>query len=180
MDNSMVLLTPDEVAATLRIEVDLLEELVDAHAIEAIRVGSHLRFTQEGLRAFLRSASTMPSTKPMDRRVNRYAQQAVDRDASLQGMPTADDFREALDTKFAAAAQRGLPSLTVRAGDLHAELGGYPSTRHRMPVCCAVMREKMTDGDRIVAAPPSGNGASLEIQYFLPRKACMISKPAVD
>lgn len=173
MDNSLVLLTPDEVAAMLRIDVSLLEELVDAHAIEAFRVGGQLRFTEESVRAFLRSASTMPFTKPLDRRVTRYAQQAVDRDASLQGMPTADDFREALDTKFAEAAQRGLPSIAVRAGDFHAELGGYPSTHHRMPVCCAMMREKMADGDRIVAAPPKGSGASLEVEYVLPREGHM-------
>ena len=69
------------------------------------------------------------------------------------------------------AAGEGLAQRTirVRAGDLHLLAGGYPGPSHRMPECCRAMREAMTDGDVVVESPPKGAGASLVIEYRLPR-----------
>jgi hypothetical protein len=82
----------------------------------------------------------------------------------------ADEFRAALRRHLKAAEQHGSKYLDVNSGKLHRELGGYPGPSHRMPVCCEVMRSEMTIGDRIIAAPKKGNGASLTICYRLPRR----------
>ena len=59
----------------------------------------------------------------------------------------------------------------MRSGDLHKRVGGYPGSNHRMPVCCEVMYAEMIDGvDEILHAPPKRKGASLEIEYLLPRR----------
>ena len=60
--------------------------------------------------------------------------------------------------------------IVVRAGDLHGAVGGYSGTNHRMPMCCNVMYAEMVEGvDDVRSAPPSGQGASVEIEYLLPR-----------
>ena len=41
--------------------------------------------------------------------------------------PTADDFRHELAQRFADATSAGLTSLTINAGELHRDLGGYPT-----------------------------------------------------
>ena len=82
---------------------------------------------------------------------------------------TADDFRKELAALFEAAANAGRARMVVRAGDLHRGVGGYPGTNHRMPMCCDVMYAEMVDGDEVLSAPPSGQGASVEIEYLLPR-----------
>jgi len=84
-------------------------------------------------------------------------------------MPTAEDFRNSINEKFRNAQGEAQRSIRIRSGDLHRELGGYPGPSHRMPVCCHVMRSAMNDGDRVIDAPPSGAGASLVIEYRLPR-----------
>ncbi len=38
-----------------------------------------------------------------------------------------------------------------------------------MPTCCSVMKQMMQSVDRVVAQPPNGLGASLRIEYVLPR-----------
>ena len=81
----------------------------------------------------------------------------------------ADRFRSALRRHLAEAEARGAKLVDINSGKLHREVGGYPGTSHRMPVCCEVMRSEMTIGDRIIAAPRKGNGASLTICYRLPR-----------
>jgi 5-methylcytosine-specific restriction protein A len=57
----------------------------------------------------------------------------------------------------------------INAGELHRAVGGYPGRSHRMPICCAAMREEMRAGDEGVTSPASGYGASLTIRYLLPR-----------
>jgi hypothetical protein len=81
----------------------------------------------------------------------------------------SDTFSAALEAEFAHGVRVGMPTITVQAGELHRRVGGYPGPNHRMPICCEVMRATMRAGDRIVAQPPSGIGASLEIEYRLPR-----------
>lgn len=62
-----------------------------------------------------------------------------------------------------------MTEITIRAGDLHKALGGYPGPNHRMPICCSAMYQAMDIGDEIVKAPPKGRGANLYIRYRLPR-----------
>ncbi len=83
----------------------------------------------------------------------------------------ADDFRSALRRHLKNAERAGAKYIDINSGKLHREIGGYPGPSHRMPVCCEVMRGEMTIGDRIIAAPKKGNGASLIITYRLPRRS---------
>lgn len=83
-------------------------------------------------------------------------------------IPEAQDFRTALQKRFVQAQKYGYPHIDVQSGDLHRELGHYPGSNHRMPICCDVMRQAMRDGDTIVQDSPSGQGASLLIRYMLP------------
>jgi hypothetical protein len=82
---------------------------------------------------------------------------------------SAEDFQAVLRQEFAEASARGDMCLRISAGKLHKRVGGYPGANHRMPVCCNVMRAMMRAGDVVVDAPPKGLGASLEIEYRLPR-----------
>jgi hypothetical protein len=85
--------------------------------------------------------------------------------------PTADSFRAALAQLLQEATTGGQQSVRITAGELDRKVGGYPRRRHRMPVCCNVMKAEMDAayGDAVVKAPPSGQGASLTIEYRLPR-----------
>ena len=83
---------------------------------------------------------------------------------------TADDFRAELASLFEAAAKAERGTIVVRSGDLHRAMGGYPGPNHRMPMCCNVMYAEMVEGvDELLSAPPSGQGASVVIEYLLPR-----------
>ena len=83
--------------------------------------------------------------------------------------PTAEHFRRKLLAWLEAADKFGRSYKEVNAGELHEAVGGYPDPNHRMPNCCSVMRAEMREGDRIVQAPPQGDGASLTVRYELPR-----------
>lgn len=88
--------------------------------------------------------------------------------------PKTESFRMALMDIFKTATLEGKTSVVIRASDLHRMVGGYPPKRgesHRMPVCCDVMRSFMdvSVGDRVLCSPPKKRGASLEIEYKLPR-----------
>lgn len=82
---------------------------------------------------------------------------------------TVDVFRGALAREFDQATVAGRDSLQIRAGDLHGSVGGYPDRDNRMPLCCRAMKAAMGPGDKIVESPPSGQGASLTIEYRFPR-----------
>ena len=82
-------------------------------------------------------------------------------------LPTKEDFEIALQTRFQRAKEQGERSIVVKSGDLHQEVGGYPGHNHRMPLCCAVMREMMREGDTVDSSPESGQGASLLIRYVI-------------
>jgi len=79
------------------------------------------------------------------------------------------DFHGELHRIFSDAGIRGLNRISVTSGDLHRRVGGYPGHNHRMPACCSAMRPEMREGDRITQSPPSGNGATLTIEYQSPR-----------
>ena len=84
-------------------------------------------------------------------------------------MPSTDDFRSKLGERLRVAELKGLPHVDVNAGDLHREVGGYPGGSHQMPNCCRIMYDAQKTGDRVLVAPPKGNGASVTIRYALPR-----------
>jgi len=84
-------------------------------------------------------------------------------------MTTTKQFHNQLHDIFTHAEERGDWFVKVNAGDLHRMVGGYPGTNHRMPMCCGVMYDEMKADDKILAAPPKGKGASVTIQYRLPR-----------
>jgi 5-methylcytosine-specific restriction protein A len=81
--------------------------------------------------------------------------------------PSSEDFRKTLVALKEKARREGLDRLELTAGDLHRIVDGYPGNDHRMPVCCAVMRQEMRGRDEVVDAPPKGAGASLTIAYSL-------------
>ena len=84
-------------------------------------------------------------------------------------MPTTDDFKTELRRQLKRAGLRPLTHVDINAGTLHRRVGGYPGGNHRMPACCSAMRGEMIAGDKIVAEPPRGAGATLTIRYRLPR-----------
>ncbi len=80
----------------------------------------------------------------------------------------------ALDGVLDGAAADGLiRGVSVQAGNLHRLIGGYPARdgAHSMPTVCGAMRREYSPdkGDRIVYEPKKGKGASLEIEFVLPR-----------
>jgi len=87
----------------------------------------------------------------------------------IDNNPTAQDFREKINHIFQAAKCNGQQYINVNSGDLHRQVGGYPGHNHRMPNCCSVMKQHMKPGDEILDGPPSRQGASLTIRYYLPR-----------
>jgi 5-methylcytosine-specific restriction protein A len=82
---------------------------------------------------------------------------------------TAAAFHQALRRQFTRAARAGERSVRVQAGALHRIIGGYPGPRHRMPTCCEVMQSERRPGDAVLQSPPRGVGASLTIEYKVPR-----------
>lgn len=86
-------------------------------------------------------------------------------------MPTADQFREELNSMFYEAFKRNQSAVDINPGTLHRRVGDYPGPNHRISICCEVMRSAMDEaaGDLVITEPPSGRGASLTIRYVLPR-----------
>lgn len=89
--------------------------------------------------------------------------------APLVAPPKMNDFRTCLMRLLEAAHARGFQKITMNAGELHRAVGGYPTPFNRMTMCCKAMREEQRPGDRLLQEPPSGFGASLAIEYCLPR-----------
>lgn len=48
--------------------------------------------------------------------------------------------------------------IELRSGNIHSEVGGYPGTNHRMPVCCDAMCKAMRGDDEIIAQPRKRKG----------------------
>ena len=80
------------------------------------------------------------------------------------------EFERELRRILKRATSKGQKHIEVSGKELHIEVGGYPNHgKHRMPICCGVMREHLQDGDTIISEPPKGEGATLRIRYVLPR-----------
>lgn len=80
---------------------------------------------------------------------------------------TAEIFMEELNQMMKNAKEAGYKHIDITSRDLHTKVGGYPGRDHRMPTCCNVMRSLMKAGDKILQAPPKGDGATLTIRYYL-------------
>ena len=61
--------------------------------------------------------------------------------------PTAWDFRNKLTVILNVARQKGDAYVDVESGHLHSQVGGYPNSNHRLPICCDVMKKMMRAGD---------------------------------
>lgn len=85
--------------------------------------------------------------------------------------PDRGAFETALKHLLDRARESGATSVDVSAGELHRLVGDYPSNsgRARMPVCCSVMKSMMGPADVVLASPPSGQGASLTVRFYLQR-----------
>lgn len=82
-------------------------------------------------------------------------------------MPNSKDFRKRIEEIKEEARREGRESVEICSGDLHRDVGGYPSRNHRMASCCQVMYSMKKPADLVLEAPPKGKGASLRIKYFL-------------
>lgn len=81
--------------------------------------------------------------------------------------PLQEKFAKPLDAILIDAKNKGHEFKSVRAGDLHRIVGDYPGPKHKMPICCTVMKMRMGPKDKIISQPNRGMGASLTIQYWL-------------
>ena len=79
------------------------------------------------------------------------------------------DFKVVLDAMLSEATSAGETMVEIRAGNLHARVGGYPGRGHSMPTCCSAMRDTVKPGDTVLMEPLKGQGVSLHIRYCLPR-----------
>jgi hypothetical protein len=79
----------------------------------------------------------------------------------------SEAFRQEIEKQKREARANGQKYVDIRSGDVHAIVGGYPGTNHRMPACCNVMYSMMGKNDGILNAPFKGKGASLKIRYYL-------------
>lgn len=84
-------------------------------------------------------------------------------------MSKKEEFRALIQGKFREASQRNARHIRLNSGELHRELGGYPGPKHSMPSCCEALYEVKKSGDMIVSAPAKGKGASLTIEFKIPR-----------
>lgn len=83
-------------------------------------------------------------------------------------MAAMKDFRKELLAQVKRASVQGRPHVEINAGELNRIVS---PTETRLPMACKAMREMMTATDYVVYEPPAGNGASLTINYKLPRKS---------
>ncbi len=99
---------------------------------------------------------------------------ASDSNGGTIGAPKSQDFQTYLGALLKRAENDRESFFIIESGDLHRQVGGYPGINHRMPICCDVMYGMMQQGDQILYAPPKGKGASLKIQYQIPRTGAIM------
>lgn len=76
-------------------------------------------------------------------------------------------FRKEITRMLNEGKSMGKGYIDITSGEVHREVGGYPSTNHRMATCCDVMYSMKKPGDEILNAPAKCNGATLTIRYYL-------------
>lgn len=86
-------------------------------------------------------------------------------EAGAEATPAAPDFAGALDRLIEGARERGEYSVDVTAAQLRRLVGGYAGDADGVQAACAVMRQHLKPGDRIVKEPKSGAGATFTVRY---------------
>lgn len=142
-----------------RINAAILEECLAGRVVEVwfLRTRRRRRI-EEDLRGLLQP----PWNRQRDPRRTRA-------EGGGRQAPTAEGLRTALREMLDEAAAPGDAALRVRASDLQRRAGGRPGSDRRLAACCRVMHAEAGPGDAVLVSPPSGLGASLTIEYRLPR-----------
>jgi hypothetical protein len=70
-------------------------------------------------------------------------------------LPTREQFDHEIRRRFLEAELRGTPSVTLNAGKIHRELGGYPGLGHHMPLRSEAMYRVYEVTDDLRALPLS-------------------------
>lgn len=132
---------------------------------------SNLGQTQESERNFIEALKVNPQCKKAQKKLQTLekSESASHANGQITGSPKSQDFQTYLAELLKRAEDEGESFFVIESGELHRQIGGYPGSNHRMPICCDVMYGMMQQGDQILYAPPKGKGASLKIQYNLPR-----------
>ncbi|MDU6542885.1 hypothetical protein [Clostridium sp.] len=78
-----------------------------------------------------------------------------------------ESFEKELTKILNQAKEARKEYIDITSKELHTKVGEYPGKNHVMPTCCSVMRKMMKKNDFIKNQPPKGNGASLEIRYYI-------------
>jgi hypothetical protein len=97
-------------------------------------------------------------------RLWRLGRQGVPRTSEVRpdahGGLSFDDFRAALERRFADAEQKGRWHLDVSSGDLYRELGEHPRRDggDAMALCCEAMLAACRSGDRTISSDPLVRG----------------------
>jgi hypothetical protein len=82
-------------------------------------------------------------------------------------MVTVEHFRKELLAQMGRATRSGLLDVLINSGELHRSLGGYPGSKHGMPLCCDAMQAEIKSGDVLLLERI--NGAGMTVRYRLPR-----------
>lgn len=82
-------------------------------------------------------------------------------------MMTAEKFMVEIQRLLDEGKEKGYQYVDITSGDVHRQVGGYPSSNHRMATCCAVMQSMKKEEDEILKAPLKGKGATLTIRYYV-------------
>lgn len=79
----------------------------------------------------------------------------------------SENFKDEISRLLKEAIKQGLPFIDIISGDVHRNVGGYPSKNHSMPVCCDVMYSMKRFEDVVLHSPIKGKGATLKLRYYL-------------
>ncbi|KJC56625.1 hypothetical protein UP10_33660 [Bradyrhizobium sp. LTSPM299] len=81
-------------------------------------------------------------------------------------MPTTEEFREEVEAQISRASKQGRLHVEINAGEIH-RIISPDQNRHAM--ACDAIRQLMGPSDRVIHAPPAGDGPSFTVRYALPR-----------
>lgn len=89
-----------------------------------------------------------------------------DIEEDVEPFPSEHAFLEELEDWINYGVSMKRAYVDICAADIHKRLGGYPGNRHRLSVCCRVMKERMKEGDEIISQSKRGGGANFIVRYF--------------
>lgn len=88
----------------------------------------------------------------------------------VAAVPTKDEFARVLRRMLCIEEASGSSWFAVKVSDLDLEVGGFPESDYRLPLCRDVMVEEMWSDDEVLSASQTGEEISLCINYRLPRR----------